>query len=129
MVRTASHIGSHTLRLILPIIARAQRQACGSHSGADRTSRPFRHGQAPGKTNFPLGCCRQRALGDRCNVVRCVCQSQLTVAGSRRLNHLDTRHFLHHPVTQQFVLCHRKTMPFRERQDEVIGVESLQNQT
>ena len=57
-----------------------------------------------------------------------MCKCQFTVCRGRSLGHLHGGHLGDDAVTQQLVFGHGKPVTLRQRQDEVIGVEGLQNE-
>ena len=77
------------------------------------------------QTRFALGGGTQSAVLDRLDVGRRMHQRQLAVAGRQRLLEADHGTLQCQSLTQAPVLGHGKSMPRRQRQDELGGVEDM----
>ncbi|MNT20545.1 hypothetical protein D3C72_1558570 [compost metagenome] len=101
------------------------RRTAGGHRRAGRAPRALHHLVRPREADLALSGGIEpagRHIGD---VVGGMGQCQRRVVGARRLVQGQARHFTHHRVSQHAVLAHREAMAGRQRQDEVVGVESL----
>ena len=117
VMRAARQIGRQALAL-------EQRCSGSQHTRPDRAARALHHLGRPRKTNLFLLRCAQAALRYRLDVVRCVNQRQLAVAGGLRHMQLNVRHLLQQSVAQPAVFGHGEAVSRRQRQDKLVGIKS-----
>lgn len=115
VMRSAGQVGGNAI---------GKRCARRGDRRADRAARPRHHRLAPGEAYLTLLRFAQRAVTDGAHVLGRVRQREFAVARGRRLPHLEPGEPLE-ALAQQPVLRHRKAMPGRQRQHELIGVEGL----
>ena len=116
VMRTAGEVGGHTL---------SQRRARCTDRRPDRAPRPLGHAWRPWKPDLALLRGIQQPFGHRSDVSRGVRQCQLALGCRRRLAHHQPARVRGQPIAQALVLGHRKAMPCRQRQNEVVGIEGL----
>ena len=118
VVRAARQVGRE------PSADGTERRVRGRDRGTDRAARALDHRFAPRKAYFTLLRRAQRAVDHGRQIARCVSEREFAVTGRQRLAKLQAGQAFE-LLAQQPVLRHRKAMPRRQRQHELVGVEGL----